>query len=460
MSSRYRYSRSSSGRQRQKLDFDFKQMDSRVYFGGALAVIVLFGTLFYLLVVTMLPMKVNNSLAHMTPETVALSMQPAVSERLAERSFTLLVDGREELFYLGDYDFTVSPHSDGYSEEITYTDENGMEKTKIITTKGNLCFNETAVRQFIYDLAKEYGTPMVEPHYTIKGDKMTVYKGTDGIGIDYNYLIAALSQRIAAGDNSPITTQIITLVAPEVDIDEIYRKVKCAPENAYVTLDAAGNPKFTADIIGKDFDLTAARNRMEASPDAGQWEIQLTLTYPEISLKQVRAPYCLDELSDCTTSYKGSSAERRNNVEQAATKINTYNGNQSVAVYIKEIKYSDDDSERILNANRAFESLLCGRRLSQTVLKRLLPERGDFAVVYRYLRNNGGYRYPVETLTHRLGGKINFGRIRVILEAMKQLSLINYTEGMSDSSITLNPTSGKVSLEAAPVIKAIKEAIQ
>ena len=238
MSSRYRYSRSSSGRQRQKLDFDFKQMDSRVYFGGALAVIVLFGTLFYLLVVTMLPMKVNNSLAHMTPETVALSMQPAVSERLAERSFTLLVDGREELFYLGDYDFTVSPHSDGYSEEITYTDENGMEKTKIITTKGNLCFNETAVRQFIYDLAKEYGTPMVEPHYTIKGDKMTVYKGTDGIGIDYNYLIAALSQRIAAGDNSPITTQIITLVAPEVDIDEIYRKVKCAPENAYVTLDA------------------------------------------------------------------------------------------------------------------------------------------------------------------------------------------------------------------------------
>ena len=148
-------------------------------------------------------------------------------------------------------------------------------------------------------------------------------------------------------------------------------------------------------------------------------------------------------------------------VDIAATlEINTYNGNQSVAVYIKEIKYSDDDSERILNANRAFESLLCGRRLSQTVLKRLLPERGDFAVVYRYLRNNGGYRYPVETLTHRLGGKINFGRIRVILEAMKQLSLINYTEGMSDSSITLNPTSGKVSLEAAPVIKAIKEAIQ
>ena len=117
-------------------------------------------------------------------------------------------------------------------------------------------------------------------------------------------------------------------------------------------------------------------------------------------------------------------------------------------------------SERILNANRAFETFISGRELPQSVLKRLLPERDDFAAVYRYLRNNGGYRYPIDTLPHRLGGKINFGRIRVILEAMKQLSLINYTEGMGISSITLNPTSGKVSLEAAPVIKALKEAIQ
>ena len=148
-------------------------------------------------------------------------------------------------------------------------------------------------------------------------------------------------------------------------------------------------------------------------------------------------------------------------VDIAATlEINTYNGNQSVAVYIKDIKYSDDDSERILNANRAFEALLCGRQLSQAVLKRLLPDRDDFAAVYRFLRNNGGYHYPAETIAHRLGGKINFGRIRVILEAMKQLHLINYTEGMNSSHITLNPTSGKVSLDAAPVIKALKEAIQ
>lgn len=71
-----------------------------------------------------------------------------------------------------------------------------------------------------------------------------------------------------------------------------------------------------------------------------------------------------------------------------------------------------------------------------------------------------GYSYLTETLTHRLGGQINYGRIRVILEAMKQLNLIQLTEGLSESRITLNPTSGKVNLEAAPVIQALKEAIR
>lgn len=148
-------------------------------------------------------------------------------------------------------------------------------------------------------------------------------------------------------------------------------------------------------------------------------------------------------------------------VDIAATlEITDYHGNQSVAVYLKDIKASDDDSERILNANRAFESFVCGRPLSQNVLKRLLPAREDFAAVYRFLRNNGGYSYLTETLTHRLGGQINYGRIRVILEAMKQLNLIQLTEGLSESRITLNPTSGKVNLEAAPVIQALKEAIR
>ena len=71
-------------------------------------------------------------------------------------------------------------------------------------------------------------------------------------------------------------------------------------------------------------DLEAARNDIASNPGKSKWNVKLTLTYPEISLKQVRAPYCLDVLSSCTTSYRGSSPERVNNVERAAQNINTY----------------------------------------------------------------------------------------------------------------------------------------
>ena len=308
-----------------KTRFDFSRIGGvRLYSGVGIALLVFFGSLYYILAVTLYPIKVHNSMPYMTPETIALTMQPAVSQSLADRAFTLKVDGKDETFRLGDFEFTASPREDGRSEEITYTDEKGEEQTKVITTKGNLCFNETAVHDYIYRLAKEYGTPMVAPRYKISGDKMTVYKGSDGLGIDYDSLIDTVISRIASGDYSPITANIVTLKTPEVDIDKIYSEVKCAPADAYVVEDSAGNPQFTADIIGKDFDLPAAKNLISSQSDKTSWSIALTLTYPQINLKMVRAPYCLDALSTCTTSYKGSTKERANNVERAADNINTF----------------------------------------------------------------------------------------------------------------------------------------
>ena len=320
MSANYRYARNDSGALEREKRFGPIQL----YSGLAILLLVLTGSLYYVFAVRLFPIEVHNSMPYMTPETIALSMQPAVSKSLADRRFTLQVDGKETEFRLGDFAFTLSPHENGHSEEVVFTNAEGKEETKKITTKGNLCFNETAVHDFIYRLAKEYGTPMVAPRYKINGDKMTVYKGSDGVGIDYDTLIGTVLERIKADDYSPIRAKVITLTAPEVDIDKIYREVRCDPSDAYVTEDSAGHPKFTPDIIGKDFDLEAARNDIASNPGKSKWNVKLTLTYPDVSLKQVRAPYCLDVLSSCTTSYRGSSPERVNNVERAAQNINTY----------------------------------------------------------------------------------------------------------------------------------------
>ena len=320
MSTNYRYARSDS----KVSDTDQKGCAIQLYSGLAIILLVIIGSIYYAFAVKLFPIEIHDSMPNMTQETIALSMQPAVSQSLADRRFILKIKDKEKEFRLGDFEFTASPYGEGHSEEVTYKDEKGKKQTKVITTRGNLCFNETAVHDYIYSIAKEFGTPMVKPKYKINGDKLTVYKGSDGVGIDYDDLMNTVFERIKEDDYSPIETSVITLTAPEVDIDKIYSEVKCGPSDASVTVDSSGNPKFTADVIGKDFNLEDARTTIEKNSNKSKWTIKLTLTYPDVSLKEVRAPYCLDVLSTCTTSYKGSSKERTNNVERAADNINTY----------------------------------------------------------------------------------------------------------------------------------------
>ncbi len=137
--------------------------------------------------------------------------------------------------------------------------------------------------------------------------------------------------------------------------------------------------------------------------------------------------------------------------------INEYNGTRSVSVIIKDIKASADNTEEILESQRIFEDFCCSNPLTKDRLKSILPSRDDFALVYRFLKSNGGYRYPVESLVRKLGYRLSMGKIRVILEAMNELGLITIQEGMFSSNIAVNEVSGKVSLESAEIIKRLTE---
>ena len=148
-------------------------------------------------------------------------------------------------------------------------------------------------------------------------------------------------------------------------------------------------------------------------------------------------------------------------IDIAATlEINEFNGVTSVSVVAKEIKASADDSEKLLNANRAFEEFIGGKPLSKPIIERLTPSREDFALLYRFLQAGNGYRLPVETIVHKLGGRLNLGIIRVMLEAMRQLGLIEMEEGITGAKIKMNRVRSKVSLDSAPIMKALKEAKQ
>ena len=135
---------------------------------------------------------------------------------------------------------------------------------------------------------------------------------------------------------------------------------------------------------------------------------------------------------------------------------NEYNGNISVSVIAKAIKASADNADDILKSLRIFENFCNGESLSAEDIRSILPDRNDFALLYRFLKSNNGYDFPFETLVYKLDNKLSFGKIRVILEAMSELGLIEICEGLKESHIKLVEVTGKVDLDSARIISNLK----
>ena len=135
---------------------------------------------------------------------------------------------------------------------------------------------------------------------------------------------------------------------------------------------------------------------------------------------------------------------------------NEYNGNISVSVIAKAIKASADNADDILKSLRIFENFCNGESLSAEDIRSILPDRNDFALLYRFLKSNNGYDFPFETLVYKLDNKLSFGKIRVILEAMSELGLIEICEGLKESHIKLVEVTGKVDLDSARIISKLK----
>ena len=105
-----------------------------------------------------------------------------------------------------------------------------------------------------------------------------------------------------------------------------------------------------------------------------------------------------------------------------------------------------------MQSQRNYEDFKLGLKLSPEQIDDLLPNREDFAILYVFLRKTGGYAFPIETLVHKLDYKLSIGKIRVILDAMSELSLIAVTEGVNSAQIRVSQVSQKVDLNSADTI--------
>ncbi|WP_316630722.1 single-stranded-DNA-specific exonuclease RecJ [uncultured Ruminococcus sp.] len=137
--------------------------------------------------------------------------------------------------------------------------------------------------------------------------------------------------------------------------------------------------------------------------------------------------------------------------------INTYNNNESLSIFIRDMRFANREEEEMLRSKESFERFCRGEIISAEEAGSLLPDRSEFAVVYRFLRANGGYHYSFDSLLYRINSDISYGKLRVILECMNELRLIEIDEGMYDFEIKMCEVGAKVDLDTSVIITKLRE---
>ncbi len=230
-------------------------------------------------------------------------------------------------------------------------------------------------------------------------------------------------------------------------------------------IDCKLNPAaISLDLVG-ELNVMKPYGAGNPTPVFGFFNMVLTNIIPLSNNKHLRLVLSRGSVSMSAmlffTSTEDFPYEKGEVLDIAATlEINEYNDRSSVSVIIKDVKAHDEDAEQILSSGRIFETFCRGGRLRREELQSILPDREDFALLYRYLRDRGGYNRRTETLVGRLQNRLSYGKIRVALEAMNELGLIQIQEGLKTNRITLRRVSRKVDLSSASIIKKLREVTQ
>lgn len=141
----------------------------------------------------------------------------------------------------------------------------------------------------------------------------------------------------------------------------------------------------------------------------------------------------------------------------AGAELNEFMGKVSVQLHIKDAKLSRESEEKLAFEESTYKAALHGGEISYD----MIPSRDDFAAVYRYLRSNvnenGIYNYNVICAHARLKQKLEYIKLRAVLDIMCELSLISYFAiDEKYCRIELSGRPGKVDLESSELFMTLK----
>lgn len=150
---------------------------------------------------------------------------------------------------------------------------------------------------------------------------------------------------------------------------------------------------------------------------------------------------------------------RRGDMVDIAVKlsVNEYRNRQSLSAVAVAIKPSGVDRRQTIIDERLHEALKRRDALTKEQAKRLLPERKDIEIVYRYLRERNGFGGDFEVMFSALSkhGMDNYARMLCAVDVLHETGLVSVAGSGTKSRITLSEVSGKVNLEDCSTMRCL-----
>ncbi len=133
--------------------------------------------------------------------------------------------------------------------------------------------------------------------------------------------------------------------------------------------------------------------------------------------------------------------------------INTFRGNKSVSIIVKDYRNRIISYSKMLAANAAYESFMNNEQLPANYYKSMYPVRDEVAAIYLKIPAEG---INCDLLFFKMKNTLmNYCKFSIALEALRELGLIAYNA--SDNSVSRLKAEKKVDLQTAPVLIRLKE---
>lgn len=192
---------------------------------------------------------------------------------------------------------------------------------KNINISPSVTYDEDLLAAIITEINSQLPNKVINSDYYVDGDNLIITSGKDGIIVDetaFKNKMLYFLNNINIKD-SIIEIPVVNTKATKIDLDAIYKAIYKDPVDAYYTT----NPYVVhPSTNGLDFNISMEEAKKLISSPQEEYTIPLKITYPKVTTKQIGSEAFPDLLSQFTTSFTSSGANRATNVRLAAGKIN------------------------------------------------------------------------------------------------------------------------------------------